>query len=321
MNRTRRWNWGLVVDQTPYVTGGFAQFLTNVGGQIVLAQQELRQTQTNRGVSGLLQYPISRAQRIEVGGGLRQISFSQRLETLYYSTNGVFLDQVREDLPSPDSIALGEATAALVYDSSIFGATSPILGQRYRAEYTQVGGTLDFSGALLDYRRYFMPARPFTLAFRGMHYGRYGSGSDDFRLSPMFLGYPGMVRGYDISSFEPTECVASATSSCPVFDDLIGSRVAVLNAELRFPLVGVFSRRSFYGPLPIEIALFGDAGVAWDRASDPAFLGGDRQWARSVGTAIRFNLLGFLIGEFDVVKPLDRPGRGWTWQFNFTPGY
>jgi hypothetical protein len=322
INRQRRWNWGIVGDQTPYVTGGFAQYFDVIDDQLVFVQEELRQTQVNRGVSALLQYPLSRAQRIEVNGGVRQISFHQRLDTLYYSgITGQFLGDTQLDLPSAAGITLGEAGTALVYDTSVFGATSPILGQSYRLEYTQAAGTLDFSGVLLDYRRYFMPVRPFTLAFRGLHYGRYGSSSEDFRLSPIFLGYPGLVRGYEIDSFEPGECAASLTSSCPVFDDLVGSRMAIAGAELRFPLVGVFNRRTYYGPLPIEVALFADAGVAWSRATEPAFAGGSREWARSVGTAIRFNLLGYIIGEIDYVRPLDRPGRGWMWQFNFTPGF
>jgi outer membrane protein assembly factor BamA len=115
--------------------------------------------------------------------------------------------------------------------------------------------------------------------------------------------------------------VATPGSSCPVFDDLVGSRMGIASAELRFPLLGVFSRRSYYGAFPVEVAFFADAGVAWDRATEPTFLGGSREWARSVGTAFRFNLLGYIIGEVDYVKPLDRPDRGWLWQFNFTPGF
>ena len=60
---------------------------------------------------------------------------------------------------------------------------------------------------LADYRKYFMPVRPFTIALRGMHYGRYGRDSEDARLSPLYLGYPGLVRGYDVSSFDANECV------------------------------------------------------------------------------------------------------------------
>ena len=44
-------------------------------------------------------------------------------------------DQVvdeKVDLPAPSSLNLGSG-ARLVYDNSFFGATSPILGQRYRS--------------------------------------------------------------------------------------------------------------------------------------------------------------------------------------------
>ena len=53
----------------------------------------------------------------------------------------------------------------------------------------------------------------------------------------------------------------------------------------------------------------------------PSFAGGSRDWARSVGAAIRVNILGFAIGEIDYVKPLDRSRRGWLWQFNLIPGF
>ena len=35
--------------------------------------------------------------------------------------------------------------------------------------------------------------------------------------------------------------------------------------SLSFPLLGLFSRRSFYGPFPIELALFADAGIPYIR--------------------------------------------------------
>jgi outer membrane protein assembly factor BamA len=95
----------------------------------------------------------------------------------------------------------------------------------------------------------------------------------------------------------------------------------VAGAELRFPLFGLFSRRSFYGPLPIEIAFFGDAGTAWTKDEEPQALGGSRDWVRSVGTALRLNAFGYAILELDYVRPLDRPERGWMWQFNLTPGF
>jgi Tol biopolymer transport system component len=320
INRESRWNWGVVGEQTPYVTGAFAQGFTEIDGATRYVEQTHRITQINTGVSALAQYPFSRAHRVEFAGGVRRIGFDQDIETRVFSAvTGQLLDEQTEELPRPGALGLGEASTALVYDSSIFGATGPILGQRYRFEYSQVAGDLLYSGVLGDFRRYFMPLRPFTFAVRGLHYGRYGRDGEDERLSPLFLGYPGLVRGYEVPSFEPAECRADGT--CPAFDDLLGSRMAIGTAELRFPLLGIFSRDSFYGPFPIELAFFGDAGVAWTSDTKPDFLGGDRNWARSVGAALRVNALGFAILEFDYVRPLDRPGRGWLWQFNMTPGF
>ena len=72
----------------------------------------------------------------------------------------------------------------------------------------------------------------------------------------------GLVRGYDSNSFETGECGNSTDGSCPAFDRLIGSQVAIGNAELRFPLWGAFHRDQFYGPLPVEVAFFSDIGIA-----------------------------------------------------------
>jgi outer membrane protein assembly factor BamA len=185
-----------------------------------------------------------------------------------------------------------------------------------------VAGSVLYSGLLADYRRYFMPARPFTFAVRGLHYGRYGRDGEDERLAPMYIGYPGLVRGYEIDSFDARDCIVGVETTCRSFDQLVGTRMAVVNAELRFPLLGVFSGRSYYGAFPVELAVFGDAGAAWtSRDARPRFLGGDRDWVRSVGAAVRVNAFGYAIVELDYVRPLDRPERGWHWQFNLTPGF
>ena len=174
LNRENRWNWGVVAEQTPYVTGGFARGIATVNGQEAFVEQTRRITQMNSAVSGILHYPFSRAQRVELTGGVRRIGFDHDVETDVYSlVTGTRIDNTVEELDRPDAINLGEAGAALVYDTSVMGATAPVMGQRYRLEMSQVAGTLTYSGALLDYRRYFMPVRPLTFAFRGLHYGRY----------------------------------------------------------------------------------------------------------------------------------------------------
>jgi outer membrane protein assembly factor BamA len=75
-----------------------------------------------------------------------------------------------------------------------------------------------------------------------------------------------------------------------------------------------------YGPLPVEVALFTDAGVAWDRGQRP-LQDADRQGVSSSGVAFRVNLLGFAVGEFSFAKPWQRPNRNWIFQFNLSPGF
>ena len=155
-----------------------------------------------------------------------------------------------------------------------------------------------------------------------MHYGRYGGGAEDSRLYPLYLGYPTLVRGYDVNSFDATDCVATATSACPAFDRLVGSRMLVANLELRFPLLRPFGvSRRMYSPVPVELALFADGGVAWNRGEKPSFFGGSRDPVSSVGVTVRVNLGGVAIGQFDFARPLQRPDRGWTFAFNLAPGF
>jgi Tol biopolymer transport system component len=325
-NLAHRLNWGFVAEQIPYLTGGFVEGTTTIDGEPALVDQELLQRQTNRDFYGMLAYPFNQVQRVEFQAGYSNISFDNELRTRAFSllTGDQIVDD-KVDLPTGPALNLGVASAALVYDNAFGGATGPILGQRYRIEVSPTVGSLDFVGGLVDYRKYFMPVRPFTLATRVLHYGRYGSGGEDSRLQPLFLGYPGLVRGYSFGSFDASECRPSADdpNSCPVFDQLLGSRIVVASAELRFPLFGVLGIGSgYYGAFPIDFTVFGDGGLAWDTQHEPSVLGsGSRDPVFSAGAGLRINLLGFAIAEVDLVRPFDRPDKGWVWQFELQPGF
>ena len=156
-----------------------------------------------------------------------------------------------------------------------------------------------------------MPVRPFTLAARLMHYGRYGSGGEDPRLQPLFLGWPGLVRGYQVRLVRR---VASATrprptrTAVPVFDQLLGSRMVVGNLELRFPLFGVLGVGSgYYGALPIDFDhLRGRrAGLGQRRDALSSQLG-RRPRPRSSAPApgLRFNLFGFAVAGVQPGPPV-----------------
>jgi len=321
VNRSHRFNWGLQVEQIPYVTGGFSTGITNVSGQQVYVEQTLTQRLMDRGVMAQGFYPFDSSLRAEVSTGYRSIGFDTRLQTLGYSvrTGQQLINDVQK--VSDPSIHLWENDAAIVRDTSVFGATSPIMGQRFRLDVSPTFGTLNYTGALADFRQYYMPVRPVTIAARVLHYARYGSGGEDSRLTPLFVGYPEFIRGYDIGSFSASECGVQADGSCPVFDRLLGSRMLVTNLEVRAPLLGLFGRKDLYGPIPVEIGAFFDAGVAWDSATKPKIFGGTRDFSRSTGAVARVNVLGFAVLEVDWVKPLDRPLKNHLWQFNLLAGF
>ena len=325
LDQTHRWQWGIGGGQVPYLSGGFASGIAETpSGEPVQVDRSIVFRQTERSASFVTAYPFNRAQRLEFQGGATQISFDQTVDTTVTSliTGQVLSDRTATSSPL-SSVTLGTASAALVWDTSTFGATSPVSGQRYRFEAAPAFGTISFVNALVDYRRYIMPVPFFTVAARVMADGRYGSGAEDSRLAAMYLGYPTLVRGYDVNSFDASDCIPTTKSQCPAIDRLVGSRMLVGNLELRFPLLrpftGVSSR--MYGPIPVEVALFTDGGVAWNSGERPAIFGGDKHGVWSAGAAFRVNLFNYAVGEFDIVRPFQRPNQGWSFEFNLTPGF
>ncbi|HEV8253145.1 MAG TPA: peptidase S9 [Vicinamibacteria bacterium] len=320
VNRVHRLNWGVQVAQIPYLTGGFATGVTSSGGQQVYVEQTLTERLMDRSLSAVGYYPFNPSLRVEMQAGFRNIGFDSRLRTDTFSLRtGQRIGSQNENLPTQSGIHLFEGTAALVRDTSVFGATSPVMGQRFRLDVSPVLGTINYTGALADFRQYLMPVRPITIAGRILHYGRYGSGGEDQRLGFLFLGYPSLIRGYDTGSFTASECGSSG--GCPSYDRLLGSRLLVGNVEVRAPLLGLFGSRRLYGPIPVEVGAFFDAGVAWDTGSRPALFGGERSLVRSLGGTARVNVLGFAVLEVDYVKPLDRPGKGAYFTFNLLSGF
>jgi hypothetical protein len=322
-NQRQRWNWGVAAQQVPYLTGGYAAGFDTLNNQQVYIEQAYLTRQTNRSLSGFVAYPFSRVRRLELALGGRHISFNEEIQTRIFDfQTGALLVDSTDRLPSPVPISFATGSVALVYDNSYFGATGPLLGQRYRLEVSPSIGSLTMVDGLVDYRRYVMPAPKLTLAARVLHVGRYGPDAEDPRLAPLFLGYPGVVRGYNIGSFSGAECPTNPNAGCPVFDRLVGSRMLVANAEARVPLLGILGLGGgYYGALPIEAALFVDAGLAWTRSDQPSLFDVRRQGVASAGAALRMNLFGFAVAELNFVKPFMRPDKGWYWQLNLTPGF
>jgi outer membrane protein assembly factor BamA len=322
-NLSKRFDWAVGVQHIPYITGGtFNRYRDTVDGFPVIVDDYLLERQTSTGTVAIGSLPFNRAQRFEVQGGYQRIGFSLQRRKEYYLEDGSYLGGDKEDLGHPyEPLHQFSTAAALVHDTSLFGPTSPITGSRARLEVSPSFGTIQYTSMLADARAYFMPVRPITFAFRAMHLGRYGSGSEDERFRSLFIGYPDLIRGYYEINSEDCNGIEPQATACPSYDRLFGSRMVVANAELRAPLVGLFRGKLEYGRVPVEVALFADAGVAWTSADKAAFLGGDRAWVRSAGVAVRVNVFGIMVVETAYARPFDRLSKGWVWSWSFTPGF
>ena len=319
-NTRSRFMWGGVAQRIPYIYGGYSMGISELYGEPVYVEQEYIYRQINYQLSGFASYPFSKMLRFELSGGYRFLDFDNDVYTRVTSLiDGLMLYRDRENLPAAPSLHFAFGSAALVYDSSIYGATSPLLGQSYRFEIAPYVGTINFSNILADYRKYIMPVRPFTLAFRFLHYGRYGTGSDDGRLYPFFLGYESLVRGYNYGSFTFDEIEGGGDET---FNRLFGSKLMVANFELRFPILRVLGiGQGYYGTLPLEFTAFYDVGLAWSNGETPWFSGGNRKPVSSAGLGLRMNVFGYMILGLSYVHPFDRPMKGSYVQLTIMPGF
>jgi hypothetical protein len=324
LNQKSRWNWGFTGGQVPFVTGEFNRAIVDTPNGPVVFDESTLFFQRNRELNSVFQYPFNRARRLEFTAGYQNISFDGKLQReVFDPVTGDRLANDTTDIPTEKPLNMGTASAAYVYDTSVFGGVSPITGQRYRFELSGSKGTLNYMTFLADYRRYQRVARPLILAGRLMHISRFANDSEDRRLQNFFLGETSLVRGYDPGSFTPGECGSSLQiqGTCPVFDQLIGSRLVVANAEARVPLLGALGVIPSSGIPPVELAFFYDAGTAWTRGEKATFLNGPRPWVTSQGATLRVNILGFAIGEVSYVHPNDRPDKRWVWEFGINSGF
>ncbi len=321
VNRRHRWNWAAAVEASPYRIGFLSRRDDPLTGQTTVT--ETIERQPSRGVFGSTAYPFNGSTRVEFSGGMNALSFSRQVRTGTYETETrEQISVVDEDISLGPTVYLTQARTALVHDTSIFGATSPLVGARYRVEVGRTAGSLNYTTALVDWRRYFMPVEPLTIAVRAVHYGRYGRDAEHEQLIDLYAGHPELVRGYGVGSFSAADCLRGASGTeCGVFRSLIGSRLLVANLEVHAPLVGLFTGELDYGRVPVDVVFFTDAGVAWSDVDRPEFAGGARGVVRSVGAAVRANAFGLLVVELSIARPLDRLDRSLQWQLGIRQGF
>jgi hypothetical protein len=332
--RRNRWNYGVAAQRIPYFLVGQRLEQADLHGREAGRYEMVRLRYFDWGLTGIAQYPMSVSQRVEFSAGVRRLSQDEQVIGFYFDrdTGAPLTDWYQADRPGM-SFNFAEASAALVYDHTLVGATSPFAGQRYRFELSPMMGDLQLLQALADVRRYVF-VQPFTLAGRGLHFGRYGRDSERFFQS-IFVGQAALLRGYDYNQVR-SECQSALSRDqdarvlpqpCNVLNHLFGSRVAVANVEFRFPLIRALVLG--LGPVglpPIEGYAFYDAATAWVSGTDPVFERGvsddlgQRGFLTSAGVGGRLNLLGYLVLQVDYVNAHQRD-RGWHWQFSIQPGF
>src|SRR5690606_38358450 len=138
-------------------------------------------------------------------------------------------------------------------------------------------------------------------------------------LYPLFLGYPHLIRGYESGSFR------SSQDERFNFNSLMGTRIAVVNLELRLPFTGAEKLAVIRsGMLFSDLNLFFDAGLAWNSDCKVAFRSTpeyvettegpngqlvdiyERVPAMSAGVSLRVNLFGAMILEPYYAFPFQR---------------
>ena len=219
-------------------------------------------------------------------------------------------------------------------DNASFGLTAPIKGHRFRLGVDQYAGRFDFTALNTDYRQYVWLGKG-ALAFRALHFGRYGEGGQD--LYPLYVGSPWYMRGLNASdAFNTLEANGRNVN------ELLGSKVLVSNLEFRIPFTGpkqlALIKSSF---LFSDLNFFIDGGMAFSDFSqfngpeytldkngeiltgpdgEPYIVRPGVQPIFTAGVSARVNVFGQIVVEPYLARPLIE-GGSWSFGVNLLPGW
>jgi Tol biopolymer transport system component len=320
VNRGNRVNWGVAAAHIPQLYYSTLDPALLPGGTNAgIQQQVIFQEEADL----FAQYPLSINRRWEADVGYTRYWWEGSAPVYYYQ-NGLLVATGQTPVPAPPPLDLAHAGLAYVGDYSFYGFTSPIKGSRYRFEVDQNVGTTYFTTALADLREYLFLS-PITIAFRALTVGRYLGGADNQSLTQFYLGEPDLVRGYEYYSIASIEG-AGTDGNIPQINRLFGSKIAVVNLELRVPVLGndIFGLIRFPW-LPTELVGFLDGGVAWTDNDSPVLELSTDQYARvpvfSAGAAVRINVLGAFVFQVYWAWPFERQNIGGSWGFVLESGW
>ncbi len=178
------------------------------------------------GLGAYVNYPFDRYHRFD-------------FEFSMYSKPFSFNFQTREPLdPFDDRGLLTMGSVAFVGDTTMWREWAPYTGSRYRVELEQsfpaLGSELSLTSVIFDARRYFGVGRRSNFAARLLLAGSFGADRSYF-----YLGGIDTLRGYN-------------------YEELVGTRIGLLNFEVRIPFIDVLH----FG-WPVQWTLGGIRGIAF----------------------------------------------------------
>lgn len=240
--------------------------------------------QRTTGFLGFMSYPFNRYRRLD-------------FNLLMYSTPFSFNFEPNPTRNFGDNRAiLFLGTLSLVGDTTMWKVFGPHTGTRYKLTFEKsfraLGSELELTNVVFDYRRYFKLGRRSTFATRLLLGGSFGSDKSLF-----YLGGIDTLRGYR-------------------YQDLIGTRMGLMNFEIRIPFI---DELRFGWPFPWAISgirgiAFSDFGTVWSEAlhRDNTYHVFHKENNRyrlddvkgSVGIGLRLQL-GFFSLDFDVARRTD----------------
>ena len=356
MNQDSRINWGAGISHIPYITGYQNFERIGNGGAYARNNDIIRTFEERAQVFG--SYPFSKVHRFELGGSLAYYSYRiERQQSIFtpgqfaefYPYKKISKEEASDSYGFPfNNLKVGGLDFAFVGDNSYFGITSPLSGFRYRIGASQQAGDYRYGSVLTDVRKY-ARFKPLTFAARIYTNTTFGRDQDQY-YSQQFIGYPTLIRGYEYQSFNK---IGDANTAGFNLYQLVGSKVAVANFEIRLPFTGPEKLAAIEsGFLLSDLNLFFDIGLAYDNNSKVAFKstpGGiglmddpffvkdplkpnelapqvpryyERVPAMSAGVSLRVNVFGYFIIEPYLAIPFQRKDvKGGVIGVNLAPGW
>jgi hypothetical protein len=249
----------------------------------------------------------------------RPSSTFSRLEA---SLGQVFIDRKYYDRAFGDvrenrSTKVATADFAYVFDNVLWGYTGPINGRRIKLSIDGGINIFDrddvgFYSAAFDWRRYWHLGGPASMAFRLSGGASFGQTPKQYFLggTTNWIGTRDVdAEVYDVENLYFSEVVTPLRGQD--YYGLSGDRYALMNWELRFPMIQYFAMKY---PLPLVLSniagtIFIDMGAAWhgDDFNGDFSMGEDdpEDIKTGIGFGMRINVFGFALLRYDLAWQTD----------------